>query len=252
MFILPSCITATPQDCGLECSCHYNQYIRSNVFNCSGPQHKQLPQVIPDYTNWMLFDKTNIKELCGEYSYLQRPSNVTYISFKGSQIQSMCRETLDLILDNSNVKWLDLSYNNMSKVPTEFSSVNNVEKLWLKGNPIFCECEMTWMIDWFRNPGKQIVQNPESITCAHGRDVGKPIYLLEPYNMDCYNSQAGMWIALGVTLGMIVLMVLAVGPFIRYVDLRWFVYKKFGYLFGNPDENEDIDRMEFDAFLTYR
>ncbi len=200
----------------------------------------------------MLFDNTNITELCGKYSYLQMPSNVTYISFKGSQIQSMCRDTLDLILDNSSVKWLDLSYNNMSKVPAEFSSVDNVEKLWLEGNPISCDCEMTWMIDWLGNEGKHIVHNSESIICAQGREVGKPIYLLKPYNMGCYNIQPGIWISLGTTGVVIVLMVLAVGPLIYYVDLRWFVYKRFGILIGNPDTNEKIERMEFDAFLTYR
>ena len=200
----------------------------------------------------MQFYDTNITELCGEYTYLQKPSNVTYISFKHSQIQSSCREILNLILHKSGVKWLDLSYNNLSKLPIEVSSSNNVKKLWLEGNPIFCDCEMTWMIDWLENGGKHIVQNSESIICAHGREVGKPIYLLKPYDMGCYDNQAGMWIAIGTIGILIVLMVLAVGPFIRYVDLRWFVYKNFGILIGNPDKNEMIDRMEFDAFLSYR
>ncbi len=70
--------------------------------------------------------------------------------------------------------------------------------------------------------------------------------------MGCYDSQTGMWIAIGTIGILIILMVLAVGPFIRYVDPRWFVYKRFGILIGNPDENEIIDRMEFDAFLSYR
>ncbi len=177
---------------------------------------------------------------------------MTYISFKGSKMQSICRKTLDLIFDNSGVKWLDLSHNNISRVPTEFSSTNNVQKLWLEGNPIFCDCEITWLIDWLGNAGKHVVQNSESITCAQGREVGKPIYLLKPYDMGCYRSQAGMWIAIGTIGILIVLMVLAVGPVTRYIDLRWFVYKRLGILIGNPDENEVIDRMEFDAFLSYR
>ena len=245
-------ISAIPVHCGPECTCHYDQSNRSNVFNCSGPTHTVIPHNIPNYTDWMLFDNTDITELCGEYLYLDSPSNVTFISFKHSQIHTICQETLDTILHNSRVKWLDLSYNKMSKIPSGFQEINHIMKLWLQGNPIFCDCAMTWMIDWLENGGKWIVQNYEYITCARGREVGKPIYLLKPYNMGCYDNQAGMWIAIGTTGILIVLMVLAVGPFIRYVDLRWFVYKKLGILIGNPDENEDIDRMEFDAFLSYR
>ena len=245
-------VSGTPVYCGPNCICHYEQSSRSNVFNCTGLNHTQLPQVIPDYTDWMLIEMTNIKEVCGEYSYLWLPSNVTYISFKHSQIQTICQETLNTILHNSSVKWLDLAYNNMTKVPTEMSRTNNVQKLWLQGNPIFCNCEMTWMIDWLANRGKRIVQNSENIICGHGQEIGKPIYLLQPYDMDCYNSKAGMWIAIGTSGMLLTLMVLAVGPFIRFVDIRWFVYKKFGILIGDPDEKEIVDKMEFDAFLSYR
>ena len=191
-------------------------------------------------------------EICGEYTYISFPSNVTYIDLKHTKIRTFCSKTLNGILHNSSVKWLDLSYNNISKMPIEFSTANNIEKLWLEDNPIFCDCEMIWMIDWLGNEGKHIVQNSERITCVHGKEVGKPVYLLRPYDMDCYNGQAGMWIAVGTISIMIIFMVFALGPIVHYVDLRWVVYKKFGILIGNPDENEIIDKMQFDAFLSYR
>ncbi len=246
------CFTVTPVECGSKCTCHYNQSHKANVFSCIGPQYTQLPHTIPHYTNWMIFDNTKITDLCGEFPYLWLPSNVTYISFKHSHIQTICQETLSTILHNASLTWLDLSDNNMSKIPIEFSTENNIEKLWLEGNPIFCDCSMTWMTGWLQNRGKQTVQNSDHIICARGREVGKPIYFLEPHDMDCYNSQGGMWIAIGTIGGLIVLMVLATGPVARYIDIRWFVYHRFGILIGNPDENDLIAKMEFDAFLSYR
>ena len=61
-----------------------------------------------------------------------------------------------------------------------------------------------------------------------------------------------MWIAIGAIGILIILMVLAFGPVIHYIDMRWFVYKKFGVLIGNPDKNEFVNMMEFDGFLSFR
>ncbi len=221
------------------------------MLNCSGSQYIELPPVIPNYTDWMLFENTNLTKICGVYPYITISSNVTYISLKHSQIQTICPETVDRIGKNSSVKWLDLSYNNMSKLPHGLSSAKNIEKLWLEGNPLFCDCEMTWMIDWLSNSGKEIVQNLDTITCAYGKEIGKPIYLLKPYDMGCYHSQTAMFIVICTVAMMIVIMVFVLGLIVHYVDIRLVVYKKFGVLIGNPDVNEKIDEMEFDAFLSY-
>ncbi len=243
--------------CGDDCRCYYNQSFKTNVFVCSGPRYTQLPTIVPNLTNWMLLDGTNIKKLSGDYPYLQSstPDNtMSYISLKHANIQAICPQTLNSILHKSSVKWLDLSYNNMTELSTEFSKPSNIEKLWLKGNPIYCYCQMSWMVNWLGNRGKRIVQDLEDITCVHGMEVGNPIYSLRPYDMGCYPKQVGMWIAIGIIGGLITLMVLAVGPVTRYIDVRWFVYKYFGKLVGNPDENEDqrIMNMQYDAFLTFR
>ncbi len=127
-----------------------------------------------------------------------------------------------------------------------------MQKIWLQGNPIFCNCEITWMIEWLGNYGRRVVQGVENIICAKGMKVGKPIYLLKPYNMGCYDEKAGMWIAIGTIGGLITLMVLAVAPISRYMDFRWLLYRNLGILVGNPDENEDLNILQYDAFLSYR
>ena len=242
----------TPLKYNNDCSCHYNQSYRSNVFRCFGLYVLRLPDVVPKYTNWMLFDNTNIRQLCGNnhsYTYLLRPSNVTYISLRHSNIQRICLEILKIILHNSSVKWLDLSFNKLAHLSHEFSSMNMIEKLYLEGNPIYCFCGMAWMTQWIRV--SNYVQHKAAISCVQGLEIGKPIYTLDMQAMGCPPSTPGIWVVIISVVGFLMAIVLISAMVVYCLDFRWLVYRNLGILVGNPDENEDIEALQFDAFLSY-
>ncbi len=132
-----------------------------------------------------------------------------------------------------------------------YKMVNHLDKLWLKGNPLECNCEMTWLIDWLSNGGKHIVQDYQEVTCIQGMQIGQPIYMVKPLDMGCYFRNTTLFITM-LLLGIITFLVITMGLIVRSADFRWVIYRNFGKLVGDPDKDENIDAMEFDAFVSFR
>ncbi len=109
--------------------------------------------------------------------------NVTSLNLKGSKLDNICDDTLDSILQTSDLKWLSLAQNNLTKISQKFQlRVNNLDKLWLSGNPFHCGCDMIWMIDWIGNAtapsGGRLVQDYQDITCVSGLWKDTPVFQL--------------------------------------------------------------------------
>ncbi len=148
---------------------------------------------------------------------------------------------------------LDLKMNTLSQLPQEIVLLRNGHiKVWLQGNPLKCSCEMIWLIDWLAGDGKYIVQDYQEVACGPGKQSGQPIYLLKPINMGCYPRSITLFITMLLLGGVITFFMITMGIIVRFTDFRWLIYRKFGKLVGDPDKDEDIDVMEFDAFVSFR
>ncbi len=250
---MPFGIIVTPLRCGDECKCHYSQIDQANMFSCRGSRYNNLPPQVPNYTNWILFEETNITDLCGTFQYFNRQSNVTYLSFKHGNVKNICHNTLNDVLYDSNIKWIDITNNRMSEVPRAFaSSQHHLKKLWLSKNPLECNCEMTWLIDWLAGEGQKLVQDYKDVRCMRGQQIGKAVYLLKPIeNMGCIHPGYNLGITVSIFGAVITILMIAFAISIHHTDMRWFVYKTFGKLLGDPDKGEDISILQFDAFLSF-
>ncbi len=111
---------------------------------------------------------------------------------------------------------------------------------------------MTWMIDWLKGSGKYIVQDLENVVCVHCLEAGRPISKLQPDAMGCHQDIPGILIAM-LTVGGITTLAIIIAAFTVYhMDFRWLFYRNLGILIGNPDDNEDIGILQYDAFLSFR
>ena len=246
--------------CGNHCTCYYNQRNKANIFTCSGLHITKLPGNAPRYTNWIEVIKTNVTELCGTYPYLQPDAvNVTRLDLTGSKVGKICDGTLDSILHTSHLKWLNLAENNLTEISQTFSSKSNhLERLWLAGNPIHCGCNMIWMIDWIGNAtapsGGRLVQDYQDVICGPGLQAGTPVYKLNRVDMGCFPKHLpSSTIIILAAFGGFIIFGLAVLTLLHKnrVRVRWLMYKHFGTLIG-ADNEENLNDMEYDAFLSYR
>ncbi len=135
---------------------------------------------------------------------------------------------------------------------------SKLERLWLGGNPVQCDCDMVWLISWLNNTrvcGNRLVQDYQEIICTGGPLDGIPVYKLTRVQMGCYPKKVATWIIVvsSVTGGlMLIAVVLVILAYQHWVLIRWLMYKHFDKLVGNPDRMEDLTDMEYDAFLSYR
>ncbi len=251
---------ATPVLCEELCTCHYNHLNRANVFTCSGSKRTTLPSYAPMYTNWIEVTNSNLGKICGVYPYLQSGAiNITGLNLKESNVFKICMDTLDSILLTSHLKWVNLAQNNLTRISEKLQSrSNHLERLWLAGNPIQCDCDMTWMIDWVGNAttpsGGRLVQDYQDVMCGPGLQAGTPIWKLDRVKMGCFPQHLppSTIIILGAYGGFVVLGLVVISlVYKNRILVRWFVYKHFGKLVG-VDSPENLDGMEYDAFLSYR
>ncbi len=226
-------------------------------------KYTKLPKTAPSFTNWMDIEHNGITRLCGKYDYMKRPSNITHINLYSGQIDFICEETLNEIFYNSEVRFLNLAKNKFKVISRKFNETgweksNYLQKLWLGGNPVQCDCNMLWLISWLNNTrvsGQRLVQDYQDVICTGGEWDGIPVYKLNQVKMGCYPDKVATWIivvssAIGGLILITVIIVITV--YQHWILVRWWMYKHFDKLIGNPDKMEDLTGMEYDAFLSYR
>ncbi len=258
-----TCILVQGVSCGSDCRCHYNISQRVNIFTCSGTKYTELPGAIPDFTNWMDIEHHGITRLCGKYDYLKRPSNITHLDLYSGQTDFICDDILNEIFYCSEVKLLNLAKNKLRIIPTKFNETgwklsDNIKKILLGGNPVQCDCDMLWLISWLNNTrvsGQRLVQDYQDVICTGGQWDGIPVYRLDKVKMGCYPKKVVTWIiVVSSVIGglMLITVILVIIVYRQRTLVRWWMYKRFDKLIGNPDKMEDLTDMEYDAFLSYR
>ena len=137
--------------------------------------------------------------------------------------------------------------------------LTNLEKIWLSGNPLRCDCQMTWMIGWL-SKSKDIIDDYQDIKCYSGMLEGLPIYVLNEVLMGCYPHilTKQQKIAIGIAAGISSLVIIALVILVirKSRDIKFFFYyyciwcRSIGL--PNDDKNEHLDSLLYDAFLCYR
>ena len=159
------------------------------------------------------------------------------------------------------MKWFDLSENNLKRLPAEVQELTNLEKVWLRGNPIHCDCDMTWMIDWINNfrtttTGERVVVDYAQFKCHSGKMGGQPIYKLNRVDLGCYpqdwTTEQKLIVGLSISIGTIIIVAMVIiGLYSRRGRFFMYYYLKMDTI-PPDDQNEDLKDIEYDAFFCYR
>ena len=226
--------------------------------NCSSLNLHNIPSSVPNFTDWLIIENNHVRNLDSIHTNL---GTISFLNLKRNKISFITTSFLGIVSENTNLKWLDLSDNNLKRLPPEVQELTNLEKVWLRGNPIHCDCDMTWMIGWINNfttgiYRKHVVRDYGQLKCHSGKMRGKPIYKLNQVDMGCYphdwTLQQKLIVGLSISIGTIIIVVVVIiGLYSRRGRFLLYYYLKMDTI--PPDvKNEDLEDIEYDAFFCYR
>ena len=211
------------------------------------------PNYLTKLTNVMDLSGNKISKLCGKQTYFE---TIVQLDLSQNVITKICEETVNH-MENGSIVELNLANNSIATLPSKISNISSLQSVKLSGNNFICNCEMTWMIQWFskRNvSGKRAVQDYREVVCHSGMLVGKQIYKLTSNEMGCYPHK----LSLGekITVGIFGTLIIGITIAIIAISRRWnevkfFLYLHFDILDKN-DGDEDLTNKCYDVFVSYR
>ena len=244
-------LVVTPLMCGNKCKCYFSHDSIENIMNCSFEYLAEIPRYLLPSTDVLVMSNGNMGTICNELDI----SHLKSLNLKNNNIIDICDVFIERISE-SNLKQIDLSNNQLVRLSGSFKHLRNLETLLLSGNPFICDCDTIWMSNWLVNftttSGSKIVKDYKNITCYSGKMIGTHVYLLNSWEMGCY--QFASWkIAVIAIVGIMVIITIILATVVikRSKEARWIIYKNFNKLI-QVEENEDITGYEFDAFVSYR
>ena len=241
---------------GQSCICFYDVTIRKNVQNCSSLNLYNPPSLVPKFTDWLILENNNVKNLDSIHTNL---GTTSFLNLRRNKISSITISFLGNLSESKSLKWLDLSDNNLKRLPSKVQEMTNLEKIWLRGNPIHCDCDMTWMINWINNittTGGRLVEDYAQVKCHNGKMRGHPIYKLNRVDLGCYprdwTLQQKLLVGLSISIGCIIIVAtIIVGLHSRRGRFILYYYLKMDTI-PRDDKNEELTNIEYDAFFCYR
>ena len=216
-----------------------------------------MPQILLNDTNWLLMENTYITEVDGE-AYVS--DMIEFLDLKHNAAGVISGKFLEQVNQSKTLIWLDLRENKLETIPQTMAQLSNLKKIWLSGNPILCDCKMTWMIGWLNNfttaTGEHIIIDYQDVECSNGKMKGLPIYVLTEVLMGCYPAKLTLGQKLGIGIGaalgfLILILVFIVARNPREVKFYMYYYLKIDTV-PKDDKNENLESMQYDAFFCYR
>ena len=102
-----------------------------------------LPQTVVRDTDWLIIPGNNLGVIQTAPSYLSR---IKHPDLSSSNVEEISDQVLNAVMNN--IQYLDISNNNLKKLPNTVAFMTNLTDLRISNNPYDCNCDMTWMRDW--------------------------------------------------------------------------------------------------------
>lgn len=248
-------ISVLPVHCGRQCFCSYSLPLNYNIYNCSLSKLIDLPKadILLKNTDLLDLSRNKITKLCSKELYVTR---IRGLDLSFNNISLVCDGFLQK-LRKGRMETLNLVHNNITSLPSTITTIKTLHIVSLAGNKFACNCDMTWMIDWFKartSGGERIVKDYDHILCDDGPMKRKEIYRLRPQDMGCYphNLSFGEKLTIGIFGTLIIAIVIGIVAISRrWNEVKWFLYLHFDIL-DKGDKEENLMDKKYDVFLSYR
>ncbi|GFT93355.1 protein toll [Nephila pilipes] len=245
-----------PKQCSYPCHCYTRAEDNANIVNCSYHKLNDLPSVIPNNTNVLLFQGNNLVNMSAFNSDMWQ--NLTDLFLDGNHISNLDHWNIPAKLKN-----IALNGNHISHLPSSLMNfISNTEEfaITLSDNPFDCNCSAVNFKKWLAQH-YQFVKDVKQIMCAsrvkmNGTLIHSPI-LTTPDDILCplddwpYKLHLISITVICVVLALL-LFVVSVLYYRNKQTVIAYVYIHMHHVFTCFFNEEEMDEDKiFDAFVSY-
>ena len=219
--------------------------------DCSNLGLIEIPENLPNYTDWLIVPGNNISSLDQRAPFLPY---ITRLDISRNRLNNISHEFTDLFMC-TRLSFLDISSNNLVSLPRSIMNISSLRNLRLTGNSFQCNCESLWMKHWLNN--SNIIENSTNIKCTMSKPLRKEIRMIymNEDDMDCPSQQSILspLEIFGIISSILVLILVVFIIWLKRKAIRFWIFVRFGIKFKDKDEPvEDLATMDYDAFVNYR
>ena len=165
------------------CRCYTDVHTKALVADCSKLGIVEIPENLPNYTDWLIVPENNISSLNQEILQTSFFPYITKLDISSNNLDNISNLFEVYTCSISRLSFLDISNNNLTTLPRNIMNISSLSNLWLGRNSFKCICDNFWMKDWLNKSG--IVENYTNITCT--KVDGKEIRMIDmdPQEVGC-------------------------------------------------------------------
>ena len=178
-----------PESCIKKCRCYSNRHKSALVADCSHSGLINLPNSLPEHTDWLLLSGNNLTSL--SIKNTQNTELLKYLKklhLHSSKITNISSKFLDIFTETNNLLHLDLSKNELITLPENVQNLSSLQTLNIFDNKFKCSCDNIWMKDWFLNE-TDLIADFETVLCQMTSGKWIPIVKMDKTDMGCVPSE---------------------------------------------------------------
>ena len=241
---------------GYGCRCYTDVHTGALVADCSDLGLIEIPQNLPNYTDWLIVSGNNISSLDQETLKTPILPYITKLDISRNRLENISHEFIEVFTNPYfKLSFLDISSNNLVRLPRNIMNISSLRNLRLTGNSFQCDCENLWMKNWLNN--SNIIENSTNIRCTMSKTPGEEILMIHmrEKDMDCPsdNPILNPLEIFGIISSIFVLVLVLVIIWSNRKAIKFWIFVRFSYKFKDKDEPvENINDFDYDAFVNYR
>ena len=182
-----------PESCITQCRCYSNRHEGVVVANCSYSGLTEIPDSLPEQTDWLLLSGNNISSLATETMTINDTIyHLSQLDLYGNNVANISAEIMDHFIQTKTLLYLNISKNQLTGLPDNIRNLTSLKELKISGNKFKCSCKALWMKQWLLNE-TQIVENFENIKCQMPSSKWIPVVHMDKADMGCVPASEEMF-----------------------------------------------------------